>query len=142
LPVPTAGSTQRSSSAPGQAIWYRRPGERFWDQRYARDYDGVSVAEETGRPGSLLTRYRTLAALRRAHAALRTGAQRVLDSAPGLLVVERSGDGARFLIISNLTATTATYSGPGADQTDLIAGGGARLQPWQTILLRVSAAGG
>lgn len=139
IPVREAFKWAAVDAAPGQAIWYRRPGERFWDQRFARDYDGISVEEQTGRPGSLLTRYRALAALRRAHPALRTGAQRVLDSAPGMVVVERSDGGERFLLVSNLTAVAATYDGPGAGQPDLIEGGGARLRPWQTILLRLPA---
>ncbi len=141
IPVREAFKWAAVDTAPGQAIWYRRPGERFWDQRFARDYDGTSVEEQTGRPGSLLTRYRTLAALRRAHAALRTGTQRVLDTAPGLLAVERSGDGERFVIVTNLSAAMIDYSGPGAGQADLIAGGGTRLRPWQTILLRLPDTG-
>lgn len=128
-------------AAPGQAIWYRRPGERFWDQRYARDYDRVSVEEQTGQPGSLLTRYRALAALRRAHPALRTGTQRVLDSVPGLLVVERNGGGERFVIVSNLTSAVKRYEGPGAGSPDMIGGGTASLHPWQTILLRLPDTG-
>lgn len=142
IPVREAFKWAAVDAAPGQAIWYRRPGERFWDQRYARDYDGISVEEQTGQAQSLLTRYRTLAALRRAHAALRTGTQRVLDSAPGLLVVERSGSGERFVIVANLTSKIVSYDGPGAGQNDLIAGGGAQLQPWQTILVRVPDSAG
>lgn len=142
IPVREAFKWAAVDAAPSQAIWYRRPGERFWDQRYARDYDGISVEEETGRPGSLLTRYRALAALRRAHPALRTGAQRVLESPPGLLVIERSAEGARFVIVSNLTAASVRYEGPGAGSKDLIGGGAASLQPWQTILLRLPDGGG
>ena len=143
IPVREAFKWSAIDAAPGQAIWYRRPGERFWDQRYARDYDGVSVEEETGRPGSLLTRYRALSALRRSHGALRTGTQRVLDSASGLLVIERRGDGERFVIVANLTATAVRYAGPGAGVPDLIEGGNSTsLRPWQTILLRVSDSAG
>ena len=130
-------------AAPGQAIWYRRPGERYWDQRYARDYDGISVEEETARPGSLLTRYRQLSALRRGHAALRTGSQKVQDSPPGLLVIERHGAGEALVVVSNLTKGTVTYIGPGAGQPDLIGGGAATtLAPWPTVLLRIHAGGG
>lgn len=137
IPVREAFKWAAIDSAPGQAIWYRRPGERFWDQRYARDYDGVSVEEQTGRPGSLLTRYRSLGALRRAHPALRTGAQRIVDSPANLLVIERSGSGARFMLVANLSAKPVRYDGAGSDRSDLIAGGGTTLAPWQTVLLRV-----
>lgn len=139
IPVREAFKWAALDSAPGQAIWYRRPGERYWDQRYARDHDGVSVEEEAPRADSLLNRYRRLASLRSAHAALRTGTQTVLASAPALLVVERAGGGERFVLVSNLSAAEVVYDGPGAASIDLIAGGGARLAPWQTALYAVAA---
>ena len=83
-------------AAPGQALWYKRPGERYWDQRYARDHDGVSVAEQSGKPASLLNHYRKLTALRKAHPALMSGAQRVLESPEGVLMVERKADRCRL----------------------------------------------
>lgn len=139
VPVREAFKWAAIDAAPGQAIWYRRPGERFWDQRYARDYDGISVEEQTGRPGSLLTRYRLLAALRRAHPALRTGTQTLIESAPGLLVVERAAQGERLVLVANLSAAPVTYAGPGAGTPDLIGGATVpALRPWQTALYAVA----
>lgn len=141
IPVREAFKWAAVDSAPGQAIWYRRPGERFWDQRYARDYDGVSVEEETGRPGSLLERYRALAHLRRTHPALRSGSQRVLPSAPGLLLIERVGGGERLILAVNLSAAAIVYDGAGAGARDLIGGGGATLRPWQAALFAAPGGG-
>ena len=138
IPVREAFKWAAVDWAPGQAIWYRRPGERFWDQRYARDDDGASIEEQTNRPDSLLNRYRLLAALRRAHPALRGGTLTIRDSAPGLLVFERAGGGERFVIVANLTAKPVAYDGPGAGAADLIGGGGS-LRPWQTALFALPA---
>jgi alpha-amylase len=136
IPFREAFKWSATDAAPGQALWYRRPGERFWDQRYARDHDGVSVEEQTSRADSLLNRYRKLARLRQAHAALRTGSQTILDNDQGLLVIERASGSERFVIVANLSATPATYVGTGA-MLDMISGGGAQLRPWQTALFAV-----
>jgi len=138
IPVREAFKWAATDAATGQAIWYRRPGQRFWDQRYARDNDGISVAEQSGRAGSLLERYRQLSQLRHAHAALRSGDQKLLESPPALLAVERSGGGERFVIVANMTAAPATYTGPGANGADLIGGGRGVLRPWQTALFRIT----
>lgn len=137
IPFREAFKWSATDATPGQALWYRRPGERYWDQRYARDHDGVSVEEETVRADSLLNRYRRLATLRRAHAALRTGTQTVRDDPQGLLVIERAGSGERFVLVANLSSAPVTYAGAGAGSPDLIAGGGALLRPWQAVLLAV-----
>lgn len=136
IPIREAFKWSAVDAAPGQALWYRRPGERYWDQRYARDNDGISVAEEEAKPGSLLNRYRTLSALRRAHPALLSGSQRVLESPPGLLVVERSKADDSFLIVTNLTALPVTPPVDLAPGPNLIEGSTGALRPWQTGLYR------
>jgi glycosidase len=134
IPTREAFKWSAKDSGPNQALWYRREGERYWDQRYARDHDGVSVEEQDPRPDSLLNRYRRLAELRRSHEALRSGTQVVRETKPSLLVIERKGGGERFAIVANLSGVPVTYEGPGADSADLIGGGGARLRAWQTAL--------
>lgn len=136
IPVREAFKWSATDAAPGQALWYKRPGERYWDQRYARDHDGVSVEEEDGSPASLLNHYRKLAALRKAHPALVGGTQKVLESPAGVLVVERVAGGERLVIVANLTGLSAdipTLAGTGAD---LISGQREALRPWQTALYR------
>lgn len=137
IPLREAFKWSATDAAPTQALWYRRPGERYWDQRYARDHDGVSVEEQDSRPDSLLNRYRRLAELRRSHVALRSGSQIIRESASALLVIERAGGGSRFVIVANMSAASVTYDGPGSSSPDLIGGGGARLRPWQTALFRL-----
>ncbi|MEI6643177.1 MAG: alpha-amylase family glycosyl hydrolase [Novosphingobium sp.] len=136
IPLREAFKWASSDAAPGQATWYRRPGARYWDQRQARDHDGVSVAEQSGRAGSLLEHYRKLAKLRWSLPALRRGDQKVLESPADLLVVRRCGAGQCLYLAVNLSARTVTYRGPGSRRADLIGGGGARLRPWQAVLLR------
>lgn len=137
IPLREAFKWAATDAAPGQATWYKRPGEAYWDQRQARDHDGISVAEEAGKPGSLLTRYRHLVALRHRHPALRQGDETVLPAAPDLLVVRRHLGAETLYIVSNLSPRPARYEGPGAKGKDLIGGGGAALRPWQTALFRV-----
>lgn len=103
-----------STEAPGQANWYKGP-KTYWTERFAKDHDGVSVAEEDGDPHSLLNHYRRLLALRRTHPAMSEGNQRLLDSPPGILVIERSKRAERLLIIANLSPRSSFYRVSGRD---------------------------
>ncbi len=125
--------------APGQANWYKGP-RSYWTQRYARDDDGISVAEEEGDPRSLLDHYRKLLALRRAHRAFADGEQRILDSAPNVLAIERSGGGERLVIVANLSHAPANYPISGVDCLDGTSINGAlRLQPYQATVVQITS---
>lgn len=138
IPIREAFKWSAEDAAPGQALWYPRPGERYWDQRYARDHDGVSVAEETGKPASLLNHYRKLTALRKAHPALAAGSQRVLESPAGVLMVERKADGETLVIVTNLNPIAVTPPIAGEHGPDLISGGSDALRPFQTAVYRIA----
>ena len=99
--------------APGQANWYKGP-KSYWTQRFARDRDGVSVAEQDRDPNSLLNHYRRLLRLRATHPALRSGDQRVVPTQDNLLAVERTGN-ERLLILANLSGRPAHYTVTGLD---------------------------
>jgi glycosidase len=101
------------TEAAGQANWYKGP-KSYWTKRFAKDDDGVSVAEEDRDPHSLLNHYRKLLALRGAHPAI-DGDQHILDSPPDILAVEHSGGGERLLIIANLSERPASYPVSGRD---------------------------
>ncbi len=137
IPVREAFKWSAEDAAPGQALWYKRPGERYWDQRYARDHDGVSVAEQADKPASLLNHYRKLTALRKAHPALVAGTQRVLESPAGVLMVERKAGAETLVIVTNLSPLAVTPSHPAGLGPDLINGGSGALQPFQTAVYRV-----
>lgn len=136
IPVREAFKWSAEDAAPGQALWYKRPGERYWDQRYARDHDGVSVAEQADKPASLLSHYRKLAMLRKAHPALVSGTQRVLESPAGVLMVERKDGGETLVIVTNLTPFALTPPFAGEHGPDLINGGSGALKPFQTAVYR------
>jgi glycosidase len=123
------------TEAPSHANWYRDE-EIYWTQRYSRDRDGVSVAEEARDPSSLLSYYRRALALRRAHPALQSGAQRVLESPAGILAVERTAAGERFVLVANLSDAPAQYEAPGADQLSDAPAGAITLGPDQLALFR------
>ncbi len=125
--------------SPGHALWYRGPGG-YWTERFARDDDGISVAEQAPDPTSLLNFYRRLLTLRRQHPALGQGTQTVLDSAPDLLVVERSHGTQRLRIVANLSDRAVDYRTEGIAVALLGRAHGAgntlTLAPYQLVLLR------
>lgn len=112
-----------SEEDPGSAIWYKDSGP-WWTNRYNRDNDGISIAEENKDPNSLLSYYRRLLALRRARPELRAGDERVIptDQPSVLAVLRASGadEGAESsLLLVNLsgagiTTTIADTSLPAA----------------------------
>lgn len=126
-----------STEAAGQANWYKGP-KTYWTERFARDHDGISVAEEDRDPKSLLNHYRKLLALRRAHRAFTHGEQRLLDSPPDILAVLRSGGGERLLVVANLSERPSTYRVTGRD---LLANrkikGALRLAPFQSTVVQL-----
>jgi alpha-amylase len=121
--------------ATGQANWYKGPKD-YWTQRFARDRDGISVAEEDGDPSSLLNHYRRLLALRAAHRALRSGAQRVVATNGNLLAVERTRGGERLLILANLSDTPGGYAAAGFDLLSGKRVAAVRLAPYAATIIR------
>ena len=125
--------------APGEATWYKGP-KNYWTERSARDDDGISVAEEDAKPNSLLNHYRKLLKLRRTHAALSDGDQRIVETAPNLLAIERSTAGERLLIIANLSDNPASYAVNGRDLlSDSKANGEVHLAPYAATVVQLSS---
>lgn len=125
------------TEAAGQANWYKGP-KTYWTERFARDNDGISVAEEDRDPASLLNHYRRLLKVRKAHPALEDGGQRVISSAANILVVERTAAGERILIVANLSGEPTQYRLTG---TDLLNGariaGAMALKPYESRVIRI-----
>lgn len=125
-----------TEASPRHAIWYRNPAERYWNNRFGRDNDGISVAEQDGDAKSLLNHYRRIAGLRRTFGALRTGDQRVITSVPELLVIERKQSSKTFLLVANLSDKPANFDDVRAGK-ELIGNGGRQLRPWQSALYAI-----
>jgi glycosidase len=122
--------------APGAATWYKGP-KSYWTQRFARDKDGVSVAEEDRDPKSLLNHYRRLLKLRAEFPAFRSGAQRVLPDSGQILAVERRGGSERLLIVANLSGNAAEYRVSGRDLLSGVrARGTLHLRPYGASIIR------
>lgn len=100
--------------ARGQANWYKGQ-KSYWTDRFARDHDGISVAEEDHDPLSLLNHYRRLLKLRARHPALRSGAEQVIPTKGPVLVVERKRGSERLLIVANLSGREQEYVASGRD---------------------------
>ena len=92
IPDREAFKWTRSEEDPGSAIWYKDTGP-WWTNRFNRDNDGISVAEENNDASSLLSYYHRLLALRRARPELRAGDERVIptDQKAVLAVLRASG---------------------------------------------------
>jgi oligo-1,6-glucosidase/alpha-glucosidase len=71
------------------------------------DWQTRNVAAQVGDPDSMLTLYRKLLALRRAHPALSIGSLRLIDAPEGILAFEREHDGQRLTVLLNLTANAS-----------------------------------
>jgi alpha-amylase len=81
----------------------------FPARRYDGPHDGVSVEEQDGRPGSLLSFYRHLYAVRAASPALREGAYRLLAAEPeGVWAFWRWTEDQVVSVVANLGAEPAT----------------------------------
>lgn len=102
IPVREAFRWTAREEDPGSAIWYQGPGA-WWTNRFNRDGDGVSVAEEERDPASLLAFYRRLLALRRARPELREGEERVLATdRPDVLAIVRTTATRASVLLLNL----------------------------------------
>ena len=121
--------------APGQANWYKGP-KSYWRERFAKDNDGVSVAEEDRDPHSLLNHYRRLLKARATYRALRSAEQNVNLTDHKLLVVERGHGADRILIIANLSDERAEYLVSGRDLLTGSRVSGLHLQPYQTAVVQ------
>ena len=82
------------------------------------DADRLSLAAQDGDPDSALTFTRRVLALRAARPALQRGAQRSLDSPPGLFCFLREDDSDRMLVALNFTSDSVDLgmTGPGSLQ--------------------------
>jgi alpha-amylase len=121
--------------APGQANWYKGP-KSYWTGRFARDDDGISVAEEDRDPSSLLGHYRKLLGIRAGRPSLRSDHQQVLETAGNLLAVERTSGGERTVIVANLSDKATTYAVTGRELlSDAKVNGALRLEPFQAAVI-------
>jgi glycosidase len=142
IPVREAFKWTRNVEDSGSAIWYRGSGA-WWTNRFNRDGDGISVAEERSDSNSLLSFYRRLLALRRSRPDILHGDERVVATdQPEVLAIVRSTPEAASLLLVNLsdrpvTALVARDSLPaslGSSLRDLIAN---RPVPGSRTTLRV-----
>jgi alpha-amylase len=105
IPVREAFRWARDLQAPGSAIWYQGS-QPWWNDRFNRTGDGISVEEESNDSGSLLSFYRTLLAIRAGRSELQMGRPTLLcESAPTVVCLVRTWGRARSLIIVNLAET-------------------------------------
>ncbi len=78
----------------------------------ASTYRTLNVEAEDADPRSMLTLYRRLLALRRAHPALHAGSLTLLDSPPDVLAFLREDGGERFVTALNFSAVPQVVALP------------------------------
>ncbi|NNC76181.1 MAG: DUF3459 domain-containing protein, partial [Acidimicrobiia bacterium] len=100
-----------------------------WLPVHPNHREGISVAAQRHDPGSLLTWYRTLMALRRSHPAIAIGDYRPLSTeAEPVLVFERLTDTDRVVVAVNFTAASHDVDEP--DGLTATIGAGERIAPY------------
>lgn len=81
-----------------------------------KDYKVRNVASQTGSPASLLTFYKELIALRKAHPALNAGSiELIQDDNADLLIYQRAAGDEKMLIVLNFSSQIANYQLPTDD---------------------------
>ncbi len=78
------------------------------------DADTMNVAAQSADPGSMLTLYRCLLALRRSEPALRVGSRTATAAPDGVLAYIREADDTAIRVVLNLTSRPAGLEVPGA----------------------------
>jgi glycosidase len=109
IPVRLAFRWNATLSAPGTPTWYRGDGP-WWNFRHSADHDGISVEEESPKPGSLLNFYKRLIRLRKESAALQDGGLELIPTTTPSVVtyLRTSPDGKeRVLVALNLSKSAA-----------------------------------
>ena len=145
IPVRLAYRWNRKLESPGTALWYKNTGP-WWNKRYSRDDDGISVEEQDTDPKSLLNWYRRILAIRQGKSALKTGNQELVDTkVESVLGFRRTLGAESMLILANLSEQVVSVPGEGfGKRDDLIsgeafsAGAPVKLGPWQVVAIRES----
>ena len=98
---------------------------------------GLSVAAQDGDAGSMLTLTRRLIALRKAHAALRTGGYRPVEAPEPLITFERGEGAERLLCVFNPTGAAVDWRAPDGWRTvEAVNGGETGLGPYAGVVAR------
>ena len=110
----------------------------------APDHRERNIAAQLADDRSPLALYRALLALRREHAALRTGELRTVDAGEGVLAFERSDGDARLLVVVNLSDAEREHAVPAgarlllSTHLDAAAGSAGRLRPHEGLVLALA----
>lgn len=110
--IPVREAFEWMGNGEGDATWYRDTGP-WWNNRYARANDWISVEEQEGDVNSLLSYYRRVLAVRRSRAELVSGDARILDTdRPSVLAILRSTADQVSLLVANLADSVVTVQVP------------------------------
>lgn len=142
VPVRLAYRWGRMLDAGGTALWYKGTGP-WWNDRFSRDRDGISLEEEEHDPASLFNWYVKVLHVRLSNPALLSGTQELVDiPSDTILGIRRTKGNQSVLVLVNLCETTVVVPrGPFRGGRDLLTGRAlspkkrVRLLPWQVVAL-------
>lgn len=77
IPDREAFEWYKSDTGKGMALWYKNSGP-WWDNRYAKPNDGISLEEEKSDPNSIYNFYKKMIAIRKNNPVISTGSYKTL----------------------------------------------------------------
>jgi glycosidase len=115
IPDREAFEWYKSDTGKGMALWYKNSGP-WWDNRYAKPNDGISLEEEKPDPNSIYNFYRKVIAIRKNNPVISEGKYETLMNSNDSVFCYQRYDSEKALIVAiNLSAspqnTEVNYSG-------------------------------
>jgi alpha-amylase len=103
IPVREAFRWYSTVEGEGMALWYKDTGP-WWEDTQLRDYDGISLEEQSNEPLSLLSHYKKLIQISRNLEPLRLGEFDLISSEYDcLFIFKRSLPKEEIIVLANLT---------------------------------------
>ncbi len=103
IPRREAFEWYRDTEGKGMAHWYKGTGP-WWDNRFGKSNDGISLEEGKANKNSLWNFYKALISMRKQHPAIIGGELRIIrNDNSGVISFVRELDGEEILVVINLT---------------------------------------
>lgn len=105
IPDREAFEWYRADSGKGIAWWYKNSGP-WWDERFAKPDDGISLEEESADSASLYHFYKKMISLRKDNPVITTGAYQTLsNTSDSVFSFQRYDQKNAFAVVVNLSGT-------------------------------------
>jgi glycosidase len=99
IPDREAFEWYRSDTGRGMALWYKNSGP-WWNERYAKPDDGISLEEERPDSGSIYNFYKKMIRVRKSNPVISEGIYQTLDNTNDSVFAFQRYDGERALVVA------------------------------------------